>query len=95
MKYNIFYSYQSDIDKDINEKFIGDALRKAAGSIKFCAFDIIKGFDGTSGNKPLAQTMFEQSFNSNIFVGDLSFTSSRASHQENLICTFFGKQYLS
>lgn len=94
MGYKIFYSYQSDINKNLNEIFIGDALKEAAKQIKRDdvsihktsrndvndKIEIIKGFDKTSGQKPLAETMFDQSKNSDIFVGDVTCTMSKIWH---------------
>jgi hypothetical protein len=95
MEYKIFYSYQTDIDKDINENFIEEALRKAAKELKGLKLKVVKGFYGTSGQKPLAQTMFDQSASCDIFVGDISFTSERANHIENKLFTFWKKDYLT
>jgi hypothetical protein len=95
MEYKIFYSYQSDIDKELNELFIEAALDEAVKQIKSCKLKIVKGFSGTSGNKPLAQTMFDQSRGCDIFVGDMTFTSSRNSHIEKDLFHFRGKQYFT
>lgn len=95
MEYKIFYSYQSDIDKDLNESFIEKALRKAARELKGLNLTVVKGFYGTSGQKPLAQTMFDQSASCDIFVGDISFTSERANHIESRLFTFRKKDYLT
>jgi len=78
MGYRIFYSYQSDIHSDLNKKFIEDAINKAINEIS--EFDIEKlviGFYGKGGNPPLAQAMLDQSESTDIFIGDVTFTSSK------------------
>lgn len=78
MGYRIFYSYQSDITKKLNQKFIRDAIKDAISSItQYQIEPLIEGFYGVSGNPPLAETMLEQSESSDIFIGDMTFTSSK------------------
>lgn len=78
MGYRIFYSYQSDIDSKLNHKFIREAINIAISKItEFTIEPLIEGFYGIGGNAPLAETMFDQSKNSDIFIGDVTFTSSK------------------
>ncbi|WP_281986568.1 hypothetical protein [Aquimarina aggregata] len=81
MVYRLFYSYQSDIKKALNESFIEDALDKAVKGINGCQIKIIKGFRETSGQLPLADTMLKQSESSDIFVGDITITSEFNDHR--------------
>ena len=81
MGYRIFYSYQSDIDKRLNIKFIREAINEAIS--KITDYDIeplIEGFYGIGGNPPLAEKMLQQSQSSDIFIGDVTFTSSKVWH---------------
>lgn len=80
MSYQIFYSYQSDSPKELNEHFIGEAIDAAVKRIKAVEIEVIKGFSGTSGNKPLAATMFDQSKTSDLFIGDVTFTMAKEWH---------------
>ena len=95
MEYKVFYSYQSDIPKELNETFIENALKDSIVNIKNAKIKVVKGFRGTSGQKPLAQTMFEQSEGCDIFIGDVTYTSSRNKHVEKKYFTFNHKDYLS
>jgi hypothetical protein len=81
MGYRIFYSYQSDIDKKLNKKFIREAINEAI--IRITDYDIdplIEGFYGIGGNPPLADKMLQLSQSSDIFIGDVTFTSSKVWH---------------
>ena len=81
MGYRIFYSYQSDIDKKLNLKFIREAINDVIS--KITDYDIeplIEGFYGVGGNPPLADKMLQQSQSSDIFIGDVTFTSSKIWH---------------
>ena len=78
MGYRIFYSYQSDVEKKLNHAFIRDAINDAIARItEFSIGSLIEGFYGVGGNPPLAQVMFDQSKGSDIFIGDVTFTSSK------------------
>lgn len=78
MGYKIFYSYQSDISKKLNRDFIREAINSAIARIKDYEIEpLIEGFYGVGGNPPLAETMLKQSFESDIFIGDVTFTSSK------------------
>ena len=80
MEYRIFYSYQSDSPKQINELFIEKAIKEAIKTIKGAKIKLIKGFKGTSGQKPLANTMLQQSESSDIFIGDVTLTAEFNDH---------------
>jgi hypothetical protein len=81
MGYRIFYSYQSDIDKKLNLNFIRDAINDAICSITDYDIEpLIEGFYGVGGNPPLADKMVQQSQSSDIFIGDVTFTSSKIWH---------------
>ena len=80
MEYRIFYSYQSDSPKQINELFIEKAIDEAIKTIKGAKIKLIKGFKGTSGQKPLADTMLQQSESSDIFIGDVTLTAEFNDH---------------
>ncbi|MBD3862318.1 hypothetical protein [Olleya marilimosa] len=78
MSYRIFYSYQSDIKKKLNQIFIREAINAAIAKITdFKIEPLIEGFYGKGGNPPLAETMLKQSKGSDIFIGDVTFTSSK------------------
>lgn len=78
MGYKIFYSYQSDISNKLNRGFIREAINSAIERIKDYDIDpLIEGFYGKGGNPPLAETMLEQSRDADIFIGDVTFTSSK------------------
>lgn len=80
MEYRLFYSYQSDSPKKINEQFIENAINAAIKKIKEAKIKLIKGFRGTSGQKPLAETMLDQSKSSDIFIGDVTLTAEFNDH---------------
>jgi len=81
MGYRIFYSYQSDIDKKLNLKFIREAINEAISQIEDYDIEpLIEGFYGVGGNPPLADKMLQQSQSSDIFIGDVTFTSSKVWH---------------
>lgn len=78
MGYKIFYSYQSDIDSNLNKKFIRTAINNAIAKInQYNIEPLIEGFYGIGGNPPLLEKMLEQSTNADIFIGDVTFTSSK------------------
>lgn len=78
MGYRIFYSYQSDINSNLNKIFIRNAIIEAIARIEdFQIEPLIEGFYGSGGNPPPTETMLKQSRKSDIFVGDVTFTSSR------------------
>ncbi len=81
MEYRIFYSYQSDSPGQVNEQFIEKAIKAAIKAIKGAKIKLIKGFRGTSGQKPLADTMLEQSKSSDIFIGDVTLTAEFNNHE--------------
>lgn len=81
MGYKIFYSYQSDIDSNLNKKFIRTAIKNAIANITEYDIDpLIEGFSNASGNPPLAKTMFDESRNSDIFIADVTFTMAKEWH---------------
>lgn len=81
MGYKIFYSYQSDIDSNLNKKFIRTAINNAIAKITdYVIESLIEGFSDSSGNPPLAKTMFDGSRNSDIFIADVTFTMSKVWH---------------
>lgn len=77
MKYKIFYSYQSDINHDLNNNFLKEILSDIVGQVKKYKLELVFSFKGSSGQPPLADQMLESSENSDIFIGDLTYTSSR------------------
>lgn len=78
MGYKIFYSFQTDTDSKLNLGFIRKAIEKAIKNIKEFEFDpILEGFRGVGGNAPLLKTMLSQSAKSDIFIGDVTYTSSK------------------
>ena len=82
MGYNIFYSYQSDIPKNLNRDFIREAINTAISQINGYEIEpLIEGFYGVGGNPPLADKMLQQSQESDIFIGDVTFTSSKVWHK--------------
>jgi hypothetical protein len=81
MGYRVFYSYQSDIDKKLNQVFIRTAINKAIANIRdFEMEPLVEGFSNASGNPPLAKTMFDESRKSDIFIADVTFTMSKEWH---------------
>ncbi|MEM7373903.1 MAG: hypothetical protein AAF587_35100 [Bacteroidota bacterium] len=78
MGYRIFYSYQSDIDEELNDGFIQDVLDNIKQELKGqYEIEIDRGMRGTPGNPPLAAEMFKKADTCDIFIGDVTFTSSR------------------
>ncbi|MDC7997027.1 hypothetical protein [Gilvibacter sediminis] len=77
MGYRVFYSYQSDIDAKLNHKFIRDAIVDAISRVTEYKIDLVEGFYEIGGNPPLAETMLKQSRSSDIFIGDITYTSSK------------------
>ena len=77
MKYKIFYSYQSDINHELNNNFLKEILSDIVGQVKKYKLELVFSFKGSSGQPPLADQMLESSENSDIFIGDLTYTSSR------------------
>ena len=95
MGYRIFYSYQSDINKKLNQTFIRDAINAAIAKIpEFPIETLIEGFYGVSGNPPLAQVMFDQSKSSDIFIGDVTYTSSKIWQSQGVNTVEDDKSYL-
>jgi hypothetical protein len=95
MGYRIFYSYQSDIKKKLNQTFIRDAINAAITKItEFPIETLIEGFYGVSGNAPLAQVMFDQSKGSDIFIGDVTYTSSKIWQSQGVKVDEDAKTYL-
>lgn len=76
MGYRLFYSYQSDTKSALNHRFIRNAIDTAVARITEYKIVVVEGFYGIGGNPPLLQTMLAQSKGSDIFVGDITFTSS-------------------
>lgn len=94
MEYKIFYSYQTDIREELNEKFIKTALKKATKELSD-NFEIIKGFGRISGNPPLLETMLLNNSECDIFVGDITLTSSRHEHPDIFISEELRKEQFS
>ena len=95
MGYKIFYSYQSDIKKKLNQIFIREAINAAI--VKITEFNIdplIEGFYGLGGNPPLAESMLKQSKDSDIFIGDITFTSSKIWQSQGVNFLEDSKTYL-
>lgn len=94
MGYRIFYSYQSDIQSKLNHKFIRDAINNAIANITdFDIEPLVEGFYNIGGNPPLAATMLEQSRESDIFIGDVTFTSSKIWQSDKIDCVEDDKSY--
>jgi hypothetical protein len=86
MGYKIFYSYQSDIDKKLNQVFIRTAIDNAIANItQYDIEPLVEGFSNASGNPPLAKTMFDESRNSDIFIADVTFTMAKQWHNPIMI----------
>lgn len=79
MRYNIFYSWQSDLPNKDNRSFIEECLKKA---IKMNGTDIYVGeiFDydrdtkGSSGSPDIVDIIFDKIAKSDIFICDISIT---------------------
>ena len=95
LKYKIFYSYQSDINKELNDYFIKTVLEEIVRDIKHIKFELLFSFRNSSGQRPLVHHMLESSDSSDIFVGDVTFTSSRTNHVEKNLFKIRNKQYLT
>ncbi|SEC30707.1 hypothetical protein SAMN05192540_2853 [Maribacter dokdonensis] len=95
MGYKIFYSYQSDISKKLNQFFIREAINLAIDRIKDYDIEpLIEGFYGKGGNPPLAETMLEQSRDADIFIGDVTFTSSKIWQSKGVVFNEDANSYL-
>jgi hypothetical protein len=74
---NVFYSWQSDLDRKSNYYFIRDCLKEAAESLNN-AVDIGERVNvdsdtmGVAGSPNIAQTIFDKIDRSDIFVCDIS-----------------------
>ena len=78
MGYKVFYSFQTDTDSKLNLGFIRKAIEKAIKNIKEFDIDpLIEGFRGVGGNTPLLETMLNQSAKADVFIGDVTYTSSK------------------
>jgi hypothetical protein len=96
MGYRIFFSYQSDIKKKLNQDFIKGAINDAINQITEFKIEkpILEGFYGVGGNPPLAQAMLDQSKGSDIFIGDVTFTSSKIWQSQGVNTIEDEKSYL-
>ncbi|TDS13543.1 hypothetical protein DFQ03_2836 [Maribacter caenipelagi] len=95
MGYKVFYSFQTDINSKLNLGFIKNAIKKAIRNIK--EFDIeplIDGFGEVGGNPPLLETMLKHSSNADVFIGDVTFTSSKIWQSKGVSFHDDGKQIL-
>ncbi|MEB2774557.1 hypothetical protein SYJ56_04525 [Algoriphagus sp. D3-2-R+10] len=82
MKFNIFYSWQSDLPNKTNHTAIENALKKAIKNIKKDEFDLEIAIDrdtkGLSGTPDINKAIFDKIKNSQIFVGDISIINSKS-----------------
>jgi hypothetical protein len=75
--FNIFYSWQSDIDKKVNNYFIKDCLEKAIKEIgRDKSLNIVprldKDTEGKMGSPNIVDSIFEKISNCQIFVADVT-----------------------
>lgn len=78
-KFKVFYSWQSDTDKKLNNFYIRDCIKKSIKSIKKeIEFDIILDRDtkNESGSPHIVDTIFRKISTSDIFVCDLTIINS-------------------
>lgn len=83
MAYKVFYSYQTDIETDLNQEFIKSILFDIKEKVKDEELIISYGFRNSSGNPPLAQEMLAQASNCDVFIGDVTFTSAKLNLLKN------------
>ncbi len=80
MKFNIFYSWQSDLPNKTNRTAIEKALKKAIKKINKDELDLEIAIDrdtkGLSGTPDINEAIFNKIKNSQIFVGDISIINS-------------------
>jgi hypothetical protein len=69
---SIFYSWQDDIDKEINRHFIKAALKKALNGLS-AKFTIAEDMRDIPGTPILPDTLFSKIEKSYSFIGDISF----------------------
>ncbi|WP_047416549.1 hypothetical protein [Cellulophaga sp. Hel_I_12] len=94
MGYKIFYSFQTDTDSKLNLGFIRKAIEKAIKNIKEFDIDpLLEGFRGVGGNAPLLETMLKQSAKADVFIGDITYTSSKIWQSKGVSFFEDGKQY--
>jgi hypothetical protein len=81
MNYTVFYSWQSDIDNNLNRSFIQDALEKAVKNIssqKKISFDAVVDRDtyGIPGSPSIVESITQKIAKSDVFVCDISIVNS-------------------
>lgn len=81
MKFNIFYSWQSDLPNKDNRSFIEGCIKKAmrmnSGDINVGAiFDYDRDTKGSSGSPDIADIIFNKIEKSDIFICDISIINS-------------------
>jgi len=85
MGYKVFYSFQTDTNSKLNRGFIRKAIEKAVKNINEFDFDpLLEGFRGVGGNAPLLETMLKQSAKADVFIGDVTYTSSKIWQSKNV-----------
>lgn len=82
MKFNIFYSWQSDLPNKTNRSAIENALKKAIQRIKKNELNLEIAIDrdtkGLSGTPDINEAIFTKIKESHIFVGDISIINSES-----------------
>jgi hypothetical protein len=85
MGYKIFYSYQSDSPHKVNKDFIKDAIVSAIDQVEdFDIEELNVGYEREPQNQPLLETMLDQSEDSDLFIGDMTLTSSKFGIKQRL-----------
>lgn len=73
---NIFYSWQSDLDNNINQKAIRNAIKNSILEIEYSIENMRINLDeatrGEAGSPDIATTIFQKIRNSDIFICDIT-----------------------
>ncbi len=105
MKYNIFYSWQSDLDSALTRNIIEECLKKAAKSIhndESANVEPVVDRDtlGSSGAAGIAETIFKKISECDVFVCDVSFINGIGIPPNGIfrtislkVATFLNKNY--
>ncbi len=86
MKFNIFYSWQSDLPSNENRYLIEKALKKTIKDIKQDEFDLELNIDrdtlGKSGTIDINKVIFDKILRSQIFIGDVSIINNETKQRK-------------
>jgi hypothetical protein len=95
MTLNVFYSWQSDLNKSTNENFIESAIQEAIDRInqgleiekasRNDELKLDKDTQGVTGSPPIADTILRKIDNTTIFIADVSFVGKVINNENKLM----------